>query len=190
VTLYHTGIFAIDTPDEATSIACGAACYVIDGGLVTGSLEEIRHTISQLQEERPGTFGSSYEAAGRIRIQNEVRISSGNLDQAYAAAHTLVAAIAVSDGNSWLLPADDIELNEVNGDARPFLLSRQMQRPVQLAAAVWGDEPLHYAVHRLALSYRSARRALLKAGVAIVGGAGLATVVGPPLRGRGGRLPS
>jgi hypothetical protein len=36
--LYHTGIFAIDTPDEAASIACGAASYVIDGGLVTGSL--------------------------------------------------------------------------------------------------------------------------------------------------------
>jgi hypothetical protein len=143
--LYHTGIFAIDTPD-------GAASYVIDGGLVTGSLEEIRQAISQLQEERLGTFGSSYEATDPIRIHNEVRISSENLERVYVATHTLAAAMAVSDGNSWLLPGYDIDLKEVNGDGLPFLLSRQMQGPVQLAAAVSANESLHYAVHRLALS--------------------------------------
>jgi hypothetical protein len=119
-------------------------------------LEEIRQTISRLQEERLGTFGSSYESADRIRIHNEVRISSESLDQAYVAADTLLAAVAVSDGNSWLLPDDDVDLKELNGDGTPFLLSRQMQRPVRLAAAVSTDEALHYAVHRLALSYRSA----------------------------------
>jgi hypothetical protein len=64
--------------------------------------------------------------------------------------------MALSDGNSWFLPGYDIDLKEVNGDGPPFLLSRQIQGPVQSAAAVSADESLHYAVHRQALSYSSA----------------------------------
>jgi hypothetical protein len=48
--MYHTGIFATDTPDETISIACGTASYVVEGGLVTGSPEDIRKTILKFQE--------------------------------------------------------------------------------------------------------------------------------------------
>ena len=154
--LYHTGIFAIDTPDEAASVIYGAGSYVIEGGLVTGSSEEIRQAVSEFRKTRPRTFGSTYEAADRIRIHNEIRIIAGDLEQAFAAARTLVAGIAVSDGYSWLLPDDGIDVKESDGAEAPLLICRQMQRPVQLAAAVSADEALHYAVHRLALSYRSA----------------------------------
>jgi hypothetical protein len=156
VPLYHTGIFAIDTPDEAASAACGAASFIIDAGLVTGSPEKMRRTIARLQKERLGTFGSTYESAGRIRIHNEIRISSEDLEHAYEASHTLVAAMAVSDGNSLFLPDDDLELQEPNNGPAPFLLGRQMQRPISLAARISNDNALLYAVHRLALSYRSA----------------------------------
>jgi hypothetical protein len=119
--LYHTGLFATDAPNEAASTTCGTASYVIDGGLLRGSPEEIRQTISRLQEERLGTFGSSYESSDCIRVHSEVRIRSETLEQAYAAAHTLTAALAVSDGNSWLLPDGDIDLIE-SGEVAPFLL--------------------------------------------------------------------
>lgn len=154
--MYHTGIFATDTPDETISIPCGIASYAVEGGLVTGSPEDIRKAILKLQEERLGHFSSSYEGSDRIRIHNEVRINSPNPDEAAAAAHTLVAAMAVSDGNTLFLPGDDLDLSEVNDDASPHLISRQMERPVRLAAAVRADGSLHYALHRLALSYRSA----------------------------------
>jgi hypothetical protein len=155
VTLYHTGLFAADTPAGDVSVPCGAASYVIDGGLITGSEEEVRRKMASLQEERLGTFVASYDQ-GCFTVHNEVQISSEDLDQAYIASNALVAAMAVSDGNSTFIPDDQIDLVEVNSGPAPYVLGRQLNRPILLASKACVDRAIHYALHRLALSYRSA----------------------------------
>jgi hypothetical protein len=153
VPLYHTGLFSTDRASEATSFRCGQASFETEPNILTSTeVDELRESIRKQRGRPPVTvwFGETLWC-----FDAEITIRAANLQQARTAFNLLVSALAVVD---QLIPEPlDLDLVECPAPPpTPFHFSRDgLLRACLLASRASQRRNTQYAVHRMALSYRS-----------------------------------
>jgi hypothetical protein len=158
VPLYHTGLFSTDETNERLSFRCGQASFEIEPSLFVGTPAELDKRQESIREQRGRPPVMGWFDATHRSFDAEITIRAANLQQANTALNLVVSALAVVDMGVQFVP-EPFDLHLVECPAPPpipFHFSRHgLLRACLLASRASRRRDTQYAVHRMALSYRS-----------------------------------
>jgi hypothetical protein len=159
VPLFHTSLFSNDPPGDAFSSRGGAWSFEKKSGIYRGPAKEMHAYSEKLREQRGhAPTGNYFSNEIPVFFDMEVMIRAPAEAQARRALNLLVSSTAVLEGSITFCPEPfDIEPREAGAttDAPSFRSMANLLDACRLANRASNARNVTYAVHKLALSYRS-----------------------------------
>jgi hypothetical protein len=159
VPLFHTSLFSIDPPGDAFVSRGAAWSFEKDSGIYRGPAKKMHAHADKLRQQRGhAPTGNYFSKEVPVFFDMEVMIRAPGVAQARRALNLLVSSMAVLEGSITFCPEPfGIEPREAGTAARTtsFRSMAGLLDVCRLANRASKVRNFTYAVHKLALSYRS-----------------------------------
>jgi hypothetical protein len=158
MSVYHTNLFSTDPPGDAFFSRGAAWSFEKESGIFSGTRAEVRAHFLRLKRERGGSGPATISDVGTSFFDMEIIIKARGLAQARQAMNLLVSAVAVLEGSINHCPEPfSMDPRPVGTALRPpfWSHSKDVLNACKLANRTSRNRSASYALHKLALSYRS-----------------------------------
>lgn len=156
--LYHTGLYSLEPLRQDAVLRAGDATLEKASGYFRGTPAQMRKHSEKLRRERGQSPVQTLEDDG-YNFNTELLIGAADPERAERAYNLLIAAMAVCDMGVHFVPDafDTSNITPFPAPApQPFAMSvESLATPCILVSKASCSSELQYAIHRLALSYRS-----------------------------------